>query len=164
MRIGFTGTRKGMTKKQSDVLRRILIGNLSDINTGINEFNHGNCIGADEEAAIMAHELKYTVFAHHPMDVNKSSDNLVKINDVNHEPKPYLERNRNIVKATDFIVATPSTKEEVLRSGTWATIRYAKDKLKKPYYIIYPDGEYIEGDGNECYDDKKPKEDSDKTV
>ena len=38
---------------------------------------------------------------------------------------PYLERNKNIVNAVDFIIAAPDGPEKV-RSGTWSTVRYAK--------------------------------------
>jgi hypothetical protein len=41
-------------------------------------------------------------------------------------PKSYLERNRDIVDASDTMIAFPSTKHEVQRSGTWYTIKYAK--------------------------------------
>ena len=51
------------------------------------------------------------------------------------EPQPYLQRNHNIVNECDMLVAFPSTSNEVLRSGTWSTIRYAK-KAKKPVEII----------------------------
>jgi hypothetical protein len=45
--------------------------------------------------------------------------------------KEYIERNHNIVDNTDMLIAFPSTKTEILKSGTWATIRYARKKGKK---------------------------------
>ena len=42
---------------------------------------------------------------------------------------------------SDILIATPKEKEEQLRSGTWATIRYAK-KTKKIVFLVYPDGKY----------------------
>jgi len=56
------------------------------------------------------------------------------------EPKEYLKRNKDIVKSTDMLIAFPFTQFEVIRSGTWQTIRYAR-KLKKKILIIYPNGE-----------------------
>ena len=47
------------------------------------------------------------------------------------KPKKYLDRNKSIVDKTDILIAFPSTNEEVIRSGTWSTIRYAKNKGKK---------------------------------
>ena len=55
------------------------------------------------------------------------------------EPQDYLVRNRNIVNSTDILVAFTATFHEVIRSGTWATIRYAKKSAHK-VIIIYPDG------------------------
>jgi predicted Rossmann fold nucleotide-binding protein DprA/Smf involved in DNA uptake len=37
-----------------------------------------------------------------------------------------LERNHLIVAACDVLNAAPLQDEEILRSGTWATIRYAR--------------------------------------
>jgi hypothetical protein len=51
----------------------------------------------------------------------------------------HLQRNRNIVDAVQVMIACPRGFEEELRSGTWATIRYAR-KVGRKLYIIYPDG------------------------
>jgi len=48
-------------------------------------------------------------------------------------------RNHKIVDICDILVAFPQTNSETVRSGTYATIRYAR-KCKKPIIIIYPDG------------------------
>ncbi len=55
------------------------------------------------------------------------------------ESKPYLERNRDIVDASEVLIACPSTREEVMRSGTWATVRYARKKGMK-ITLIFRDG------------------------
>jgi hypothetical protein len=52
---------------------------------------------------------------------------------------PFLKRNKNIVDYTDLLVACPNGFEEVIRSGTWATWRYAV-KQEKLWIIIWPDG------------------------
>lgn len=45
--------------------------------------------------------------------------------------KPYLERNKDIAnEGIDGLIAAPSGWVEELRSGTWATVRYAR-KLKR---------------------------------
>lgn len=62
--------------------------------------------------------------------------------DVIKEEKEYIKRNHNIVDESDMLVAFPSTKSEILRSGTWATIRYAR-KQNKLVLIIFPDGSTI---------------------
>ena len=38
-----------------------------------------------------------------------------------------------------MLIACPASADEELRSGTWATIRYARRKLKR-IYLILPDG------------------------
>jgi hypothetical protein len=52
--------------------------------------------------------------------------------------KPPLVRNRSIVNASGIMLAAPSG-PEVIRSGTWSTIRYAKH-VGKPLFIFWPDG------------------------
>lgn len=56
---------------------------------------------------------------------------------------PYLDRDKHIVAESTVMIATPGTQKEVVRSGTWATIRYTR-AAKKPLYIIFPDGTYQE--------------------
>ena len=55
--------------------------------------------------------------------------------------KRYLERNRDIVDACDILIACPRTLKEELRSGTWATVRYAR-KVGKPVAILWNNGKY----------------------
>ena len=51
-------------------------------------------------------------------------------------PKDYLVRNQDIVNSCDVLFATPKDDEEVLRSGTWATIRRGK-KAGKKVIVVY---------------------------
>ena len=51
-------------------------------------------------------------------------------------PKPYLDRNRDIVDACEVLLATPDGPER-LRSGTWSTVRYAR-KIGKPVEVRLP--------------------------
>jgi cytosine/uracil/thiamine/allantoin permease len=55
------------------------------------------------------------------------------------EPGPYLWRNHQIVDATAALLACPFEFEEQLRSGTWATVRYART-LGRPIRFFWPDG------------------------
>jgi predicted Rossmann fold nucleotide-binding protein DprA/Smf involved in DNA uptake len=48
-----------------------------------------------------------------------------------------LERNKDIVSESDFLIAAPDSKKERLRSGTWATVRHAR-KLGKRVMILEP--------------------------
>ena len=54
-------------------------------------------------------------------------------------PKKPLIRNRDIVRETAVLIATPEQTIEQLRSGTWATVRYAR-KMNRPTVLIFPDG------------------------
>jgi len=56
-----------------------------------------------------------------------------------HPPRGYLDRNTDIVKHSHILIGCPSTLNEVLRSGTWATIRRAR-RIKTPCILIFPDG------------------------
>lgn len=139
MKIGFTGTQKGMTNHQKARLVTVLTALFPD-GAGANDryiasqFHHGDCIGADWEAASIARTFGFWIVGWPPTDPSKrgwfTSDN-------EHIPAPYLERNRSIVDATERLIACPKENEETLRSGTWATIRYARKK-NKPIDIIWP--------------------------
>lgn len=54
MKIGFTGTRHGMTNQQKNQFFKIII-NLNDLK----EFHHGDCIGAD--ALMQIHILLFKI-------------------------------------------------------------------------------------------------------
>jgi hypothetical protein len=51
---------------------------------------------------------------------------------------PYLSRNWHIVRASDVLVAAPKGPES-LSSGTWSTVRYARD-MHVPAVLCWPDG------------------------
>jgi len=139
MKIGFTGTQKGMTTEQNMRLRQLL---WSCVNHGIvavaPEVHHGDCIGADAEFNNIAKNMGCEIVIHPASDVaeNKRAHCLCN---ARMQDSPALKRNHDIVNTTDMLFACPGQDHEVLRSGTWATIRYAR-KMGKPVYIVYPDG------------------------
>lgn len=130
MKVGFTGTSKGMTDNQilmvAKYLQAFKIGS---------EFHHGDCIGADSEAHDIARLLKYRIISHPPINSIKRA---FKDADVVLEPKKYMVRNQDIAKVCNILIATPESADEVLRSGTWSTVRKAR-KLNKEVIIIAPD-------------------------
>lgn len=136
MILGFTGTQVGMTAPQLAALKRVLrVYNPT-------EFHHGDCIGADAQAheSVALYTLAHIVI-HPPVDERKRAwCNIVKVSPEQRvlEPKPYLVRNKDIVNASEGLLATPKGPEE-LRSGTWSTIRYAR-KCSKKVLIVWPDG------------------------
>lgn len=140
IKIGFTGTRRGMTRLQKNSLIKFLV------NFQVDEFHHGDCIGADEEA----HELvdnseTESIQIHPPINSDKRAWCTAKYTKhVIWKPKPYIARNHDIVDAIDILIACPGESDEQLRSGTWSTIRYAKKK-NKTINIIFPDGSIKKG-------------------
>jgi hypothetical protein len=130
MKIGFTGTRHGISNAQKKAFKNLL-AQLKE-KKEITEFHHGDCIGSDEQVhKIVKSNNDKTKVVIHPPSYNCKGDISLKT-------FPYLDRNHNIVDNTDILIATPDTLEK-LHSGTWATIRYAR-KQKKEIYIIKSSG------------------------
>jgi hypothetical protein len=138
LKLGFTGTRRGMSAFQLEALRHFLIGFRT---TGgiAQEFHHGDCTGADAEAHDIARELGIPIHIHPPTDTRLRArcalKSLPAYDIVTYNPKSYLERNHDIVDACDWLIAAPGGDKEVLRSGTWATIRYAMKQGKQVVQI-----------------------------
>ncbi len=126
--VGFTGSRDGMTWKQHKMLYNIL----EDLDYVY--FHHGDCVGSDAIAAVTAHLLGFHVKCHPPK--NEKLRAFVALGSIK-EPRPYLERNRDIVDACDLLLATPRGEEDT--GGTWFTIRYARS-CDKTVHIIMPSG------------------------
>lgn len=117
----------------------LLVAVLADLEE-MTEAHHGDCHGAD---TIFHWVIEYArpeakLHIHPPKDDKKRS---YCIGHVVYEMKPYLERNRDIVDSCDVLIACPRTLEEEVRSGTWATVRYAR-KVGKPIVILWKDGKY----------------------
>jgi hypothetical protein len=147
MKIGFSGTRKGMTVKQylrvSDWFRY----DLGD--AVVTEAHHGCCIGADAEFQLAiirgriggTSERQWAEIHAHPCTLAGMVDRDAEaLADVVHDPLPPLDRNRVIVDSCDLLIATPAEAEEQQRSGTWSTIRFA-ERQGKPIILVLPSGE-----------------------
>jgi hypothetical protein len=141
IRIGFTGTSKGMASEQKLQLAA-LFGVLKDEYAGHQiEFHEGHCIGADEQAAKLAKQFGFRVVAHPGYNSRNPSGTLFRSDwggaDETREPQPFIKRDKHIVDETIRMIATPLTRQETTRSGTWTTIRYARRQGKK-IDILYP--------------------------
>jgi hypothetical protein len=136
--IGFTGTRKGLTPEQTSSLKTVLhvLAEVSD-DVRATEFHHGDCVGADEKAATIALAEAFFVVAHPSTLENQRA--FFAGNSLSFAPKEPLIRNHDIVDQSEILIATPHGHSEELRSGTWATIRYAW-KVGAKVLIIYPNG------------------------
>lgn len=128
--VGFTGTQVGVTPQQLVSL----LGVMTKLRHAT--LHHGDCVGADNQAHVIARELGMRVVLHPPdNDVKRAFCDF----DECRLARPYLDRNRDIVNESDILVACPKEKDEQLRSGTWATIRYAR-RIKMPVLLVYHDG------------------------
>lgn len=131
MIIGFTGTQKGMTNSQ----KRKLTSLLKSFQPGL--VVHGGCVGADTQFHKICRDYlsprpSINVM---PSNIRNKQGDWLGADTVAPESPP-LDRNKRLVRLVDVLIATPTQNEEILRSGTWATIRYAK-KCKVPVIILY---------------------------
>lgn len=143
--VTFTGTQRGLTSVQSialeELLRSLLVGRRAEL--GPFNWHSGDCIGADHEALKLVRQIRegldtgvvWTVG--HPSTV--SEKRAWDYYDERRSPDGPLTRNHAMVDAADLVIAAPGEAQEVLRSGTWATVRYAR-KWGKPVVVVWPDG------------------------
>lgn len=133
--IGFTGTRNGMTDRQKRTVRSIL----EEI--GPRWGHHGDCIGADNDFDEICEDLDILRHAWpgHDKDGRQKSRAHCR-SEIIEEPRPYLIRDRIIVvQGVDGLIATPKGRKEELRSGTWTTVRMARN-LGRKRWVVFPDG------------------------
>jgi hypothetical protein len=137
MKIGFTGSRNGMTPQQKDVITRLEIFTIK-----VFEAHHGDCLGSDAEFHQLIRQIEPAIhiIIHPGFPANHPDDTSLRAfcdGDHTSAPKSFFARNRDIVDETDMLISTPATKEET--GGTWYTINYSR-KQKKHRVIVYPDG------------------------
>lgn len=128
MKIGFSGTRMGMSQHQKEQF----VLKIQEL--GITEFHHGDCEGADSEAHDIVREFfpDVIIVGHLPLS---SYLQAFKKCDKVESPLDYLKRDKKIVDDTVFLIAAPLSDIETKRSGTWYTIRYAR-QINRPHYIL----------------------------
>ena len=139
--IAFTGTRQGMTNDQKSSVFALLTDLMPDFTL------HGCCRGADVDFndLVLRHrtDLNPNVRIHgHPSESTYNSDDqcsdLCEGMDYTAPMGKPLSRNALMVKNAELVIGCPPNYENVLRSGTWSTIRKAKRKDK--VIIVFPDG------------------------
>lgn len=134
--VGFTGTQQGMTEQQKTQLRITLQAYAVGYPEAYHVLRHGDCTGADNEAHWIALSLGYDVIVHPPVNSSKRAWQDAGPHVIVLPPRDYLARNHDIVDACDVLLAAPSTPYERLRSGTWATVRYARKVQAKRYLLV----------------------------
>lgn len=133
IRLGVTGTQRGLTDAQAAVAEAAL----DELRArGPVTLLHGDCVGVDAQLARLARRLGCLVAAFPPSNPSRRA---YVPSDITYPPAPYLARNRSIVAASAVMWAFPGEAVERLRSGTWATVRYAR-RAGRPLRIVGPDG------------------------
>ena len=127
LHLGFTGSQWGMSNEQFARVNQ-LVRDLKPTHV-----HHGMCVGADEQFHNIIRHARETlpdciIIGHPPVDRGKMSG--VKVDELR-LPKPYLERDEDIAFESAILLATPKEDKEKLRSGTWATIRRARNHGRK---------------------------------
>lgn len=144
MIVSFTGTRDAASSRQLDQLALVLTafyvpqkyvyGIGSPIGpVAANEFHFGGAVGADRQARRIAKDLGFAIHWHPCPGVARTEifgDDPSVEDEIWHEVFPPLVRNKHLVAVGGVLIAAPFTDNEELRSGTWATIRYARAALK----------------------------------
>ena len=144
--IGITGTREILGHCQQQSLG-MLISAMYRESTGYRQFHHGCCVGTDECGHYLASEIPGVQIHGHPgYGISKNAPYRMNIRpgmlSVIHPEKPYKDRNQDIVTACKLLLACPRYPEHdqrSARSGTWQTIRFARN-TRKPVILILPSG------------------------
>jgi len=145
-RIGFTGSRTGMTPAQKESFKKLLcqLGDGSPI-----EFHHGGCKGSDVEAALIVRDMfPNAVIVRHPGRSANGDDSWEAepdkdVDDLILEPKQHFARNRDIVDCADIVIATPSYDHVInghTNGGTAYSYCYSIKKLRRTF-LIKPNGD-----------------------
>jgi hypothetical protein len=137
--LSFTGTQNALTNPQKEALFRELQWLR---NKGFEWLHHGDCIGADLAAHNMWRELGGKLWIHPPIDFSKRAFAGMEMGDRCEPERDYLKRNMDVVQCGQQLLACSKGMTEERRSGTWATVRYART-LKRPRKIILPDGRIL---------------------
>ena len=123
--IGFTGT-SDLSGVDSERHENLVLVFHELKRKGFTVVHHGDCVGADQLCHDSALEVGLKIVIHPPKDPKKRAFCTADADEVREE-FGYIARNHHIVNETQVLVAMPKIigKEE-LRSGTWATVRYAR--------------------------------------
>jgi hypothetical protein len=130
--VGFTGTRVGLSEHQ-----RLKVQWLIKSHDRVVRGLHGDCVGADAEFDQICKDLGFETACLPCTFDNMRAGCATAIA----EPKPPMQRNRDIVASADVVIACPPNRQRIKRgSGTWATIGFA-ERAAKPLYVVYPEGD-----------------------
>lgn len=129
--LGITATRTGLTSEQSYSAEKVV--------AEYDVIHHGDCLGGDLQMHLLAYALGKKVVVHPPD--NQRLRAFCSSDDVR-PTRPYMSRNRDIVKESEVLLAMPLNDIEDFVSGTWATVRLAR-KAGRKIIIIRQDGSIV---------------------
>lgn len=135
--MAFTATRKGITVGQIASAREIAEAEMPTT------FLHGCAEGGDRQLHGVATPGRRELCPSRKDQFKWAMDNKAdgdSIRDIPVGKTPEIRRNREMVDRCCVLVACPETETEVVRSGTWATVRYARSKGKR-LAVISPNGD-----------------------
>lgn len=134
MRIGFSGTRRGMSPAQMATVRELLT------RLQPTEVHHGDCVGADAHFHNIVRSLYEPEVC--PIVIHPGPDGPLRAHKDGDEVLPeknHFARNRDIVRGCGVLIATPAEAGWQPRGGTWYTIDFAA-KVGRRRFIVSPDG------------------------
>jgi hypothetical protein len=138
IRIGYPGSRHGMTTPQMLAVHGYLNHTLlvNDWDGLLIEFHHGDCIGGDAQAHVIATVTGCRTVAHPPLNPSKRA--WCQADEIR-PPDGYLRRYWAIASETGELLATPESPVPDVHSGTWIIAMYAV-QLGHPARLFMPDG------------------------
>ena len=137
----FTGTKDGWTDPQT----KSACAELQRLREKYTVMHNGDCVGADERSALVWDALKGEIVLHPP--INPKYRAFLQFAQVVLPEDDYIKRDHHMVDSSSYLLGTPKTMYEYLRSGTWSTVRYAR-KRGLPLTLVYPDGSVVHEPGN----------------
>ena len=136
--LAVSGSRHPLTLPQRVAADRLM--KEAVLEEGFTHLHMGDCVGGDLYLTQVWAQYKTatsSVIVHPPSGFTLRANwpHYLSIR----PPMPYLRRNQMMVHDSEALIAAPGQMTESVRSGTWSTIRYARQK-GIPILIILPNG------------------------
>ena len=139
VKVGIIGNRQRISGEQLAELGRLL----EELDP--EELRHGDCVGADAAAQLVAESFGIPVTIHPPEDPEHRA---FCCGTMTLPEKAYLERSRDIVDSVEVVIALPGGHKGVATPEMSVTLDYAR-RRGKPLRIVYPDGRVREEQGDD---------------
>lgn len=137
--VGCTATREGITLDQLASVRFILT-DIIKVRPGEWWLHHGDCVGGDKDISFIARRNGGKLESHPP---SNSRLRAFVESDIVNPVKEYMDRNLDIVIASEFLIDCPKQSERQTRGGTWRTVGLG-ERYKKTGWIVCPSGSFTD--------------------